>query len=79
MAKLNIKAVINLQGLVDICTKVPEMLDVEPTFDLVCNYDGGSLGCCTIEEVMEIVRALIKREKEEVLKRLADVEQRRTA
>lgn len=61
---LNVKARIDLDGLIRACEAVPEMLEAEPRFEIECQFDGGSLSCNSIEEVVEIVRSLLKRNKE---------------
>lgn len=65
--RLTIKARIDLQGLIDTCSKIPEMLEAEPGFDLVCEFHGGSISCSTIEDVVSLIRAMIEREKKDRL------------
>jgi hypothetical protein len=67
MATLNIQAKINFRSLVNACTTVPEMLEMEPTWEILCEFDGATISVNSIEEVINLVRAVIKREKDKVI------------
>lgn len=63
MATICIEAKINFNGLLNACERVPDMLEMEPSFKLIGVLDGCEIYFNTIEDVMAMVREIIKREK----------------